>query len=369
MDKKISICKLNILLISSLWSIITLYGIFSEFGVQGFMLYMAVGFLSAVLFICLYRKLKPLIKKLDIYEDSMAADGMTVSFSNITGIYEVGPVGKMLFAVKSPEYDYTTSLCSKGIVIRTLYGSILADDFDLNHTCRIKRHINIKSQIIFVYLISSIPVIISFISYGLSIEPLWYVLSMFVFVFIVLLRLTPLFYLGQKLDPFMLPLRHDEALEFRRICLIKGFILSDRLPVIPFRRNSKLDGLAFNIFFKKYIILNSRLFLLGSEDYLRFVLFHELSHIKHHDGTGAIAVPVIIAAIDFFLSVLSLDLGILDPYYDYILLGIAAIYIAYTVLTRKKIEKRADRYGISRIGDIGLENIKKDLGIDLKHRA
>lgn len=367
MKRRLSSLKMYIVLISLLWSISAIYGILNSFEIKGIVFDFATVILTLLSFIYLYKKYNPVMIESIILKDCIQLSSRKIHQHEILKAIAVGPLEKIFFTIKSPKFDYSTSFLSKGIIIKTLYDSYLIDNIDNNFTYNKKTELqkNTNLNYILLCLLSLYPICAPIISYYLEIDSLLYVLLMAVFLFLIVFRILPPFYLGTKIDVKDLPLSDIEKMEFKSINIIEGFVLSDKLSVIPLRKQQYLDGLAVDLFLKKYIVLNPRLFSLGSADYQRFVLFHELCHIKHHDSSRNIILPIGLILIDLLISLFEIPLGVYITYYDYIFIGVAFLCFLIAVLKRKKIEQRADKYGIERIGKDALENIHSELGINL----
>lgn len=367
MNKRISTTKLNILVLSYLIALSAIYSIFVSFDLKGFVFFSLIALFASSTFILFYRKYKPFVKEIRFNGNSFFMDGKYFYDYQIIGIYEIGPAGKALFTLRSPHLDFTSSFLSKGLILKTMHDSIMIDDIDREYINkkRISRRFNIKLDGIIFYLLSLLPFVILYRCIKTGIDPIWYAFAVLVFLFVAVLRFLPPFYLGSVIDHSSLPLNHSELMEFKKTTIIKGFVLTDKLSVLPFSKRTYLDGLAVDIFLKRYIVLNPRLFVLGSDDYLRFVLFHELCHIKHHDGSMGVIIPSVLVVLDIILSIF--PSGVTDniPYFDYIILAAAALYVLFSIKNRKNIEKRADTYGMNRIGKSSVENIHRELGIDL----
>lgn len=371
MRKKLSTLKLYIIILSLTWSVSGIYGVLSSFEIKGLLFYLSMTSWTFLSFIFLFKKYKPFVRISHISADSILLSTKFISNNEILKAFEINSLEKVLFTLKSPEFDYSTSFLRGGIILKTFYDSYLIDRIDMDFINKRKVRYLKKTWLYkaILYLLLLFPAGAPVISYSFEIDNLVYVSIMVIALFFIALRIIPSFYLGIRLEHRKLPLSDSELCEFKKICIIEGFALSDRLAIIPFRKQSYLDGLAVDLFFKKFIVLNPRLFALGSTDYLRFVLFHELSHIKHHDGSGAIVIPAVIILIDSLIPIVNTPLASYLPYYDYILIGAAAAYFIFALIKRRNIENRADKYGMGRIGQSGVASIYRELGIDLIKKA
>jgi hypothetical protein len=289
----------------------------------------------------------------------------------IAEAFEVNFLEKCLFILINPKFDYSTSYSGRGMIVKTHYESYLIDRtmgaFAMNRNIR-----TVREGLWYItafQLIALFGTAAPFLSIWAGIDTIIYSTLMVVFIFLVLFRTIPPFYLGKPLSFEELPLCGDECQRFKKIHIIKGFALSDRLAVIPFKKASHLDGLAVDLLFKRYIVLNPRLFSLGSRDYLRFVLFHELAHIKHHDGADVLLAAGLLSTLDFLIPHLpggvSSFLTTHIPFYDYIIMGLMTLYLVFALVRRRSIEKRADRSGVECIGKDGEERVQEKLGINL----
>lgn len=365
MDIKSNIFRYNIIFSLSIWSLSSVYCILESCQVHGLVFYLIFFASLATIPVLLYRRYKPTKSDINISEDSILLGDKYIGEGQVIEAFEVNLFEKTAFAIKSPESDYSRNLLKTGLVVKTIYDTVLIDDInDVFSSKRLKKTVFKSSQIISYYILSVLPVILTAVSPILNIDPILWAVLMMVFIFFYIMRYIPAVHLGEKIDTFRLPLKHDELLEFKGIKIISGFILSDRLSVIPFTKPLRLEGLAVSIPFKKTIVLNTRLFHLCSDDYTRFVLFHELSHIKHHDGLDAIIVPIVLILADTAASFIPW----IPVYFEYILLAAAAIYIFTAAVIRKRIEKRADSDAVLRIGEDGVSRIYNTLGFNIKNR-
>ena len=357
MKRQLSIIKLNIIIVLFLWGVLAAFGILKSFDISRILFSIILIIYTFCLLILLCIKYKPFVKKAKINNNNIVFHSKYLDAADMLHVFEVNPVEKILFILKSPQFDYSSSFFNKGLILKTLYDSYLIDDTSDYYYINTKKIRKVKyrllSLLLLFYTIVLIPVISCFAALYIGLDPMIYVTLAIVIIYIVLIRFIPIFYLGTKLDCEFLPLAKDEVNKFKNIVLIKGFIFSDRLSIIPFKKFSYLDGLAINIFFKKYIILNPRLFTYGCDDYLRFVLFHELCHIEHHDGSDAILVTIFIFLLELIINFSSNICTFIEsnvPFYDYILGTFILLYFILSFWRRKKIESRADRYAITIIG-------------------
>jgi Zn-dependent protease with chaperone function len=224
-----------------------------------------------------------------------------------------------------------------------------------------------QNGITLFYILLLFPLYALAVNYITRIDHIVFVLIMVLFVLILFRFLSP-FYLGRRIGLEELPVSKAEHEHFKSITIIEGFAMADRIMAVPFKKSTYLDGLAIDMLFKRYIILNPRLFALGSRDYLRFVLFHELCHIKHHDSSGSFAIPMAIVLSCLIMSLIPGGIEFAEnylSYLDYIAAGIILIYLTTSLLRRRGIEKRADKYGIKSIGDEGVLRVYNQLGYKL----
>lgn len=372
MKSKISLLKLNIIISMFLWCVTGTCCILYSFKVGGTAFYLSMAVSAVLSSIVLYREYTPFIYSYKQYDTLLLFGSRQVYPGDIIRVIELTPLEKILFAVKSPEYDYSKYFFKKGLLLKTHYDSYLVDYYSstLINSKKLRTVSGKPSTLILFYLFSILPTSLVFTGFHSMIDPLIYPVLMFITIFVIGFRFLPPFYLGTKIDINTLPLSLQELGEFKKITVIEGFLLSDKISVIPFKKPVRLEGLAVDILFRKYIILNPRLFSWGSDDYLRFVLFHELSHIKHHDSSKVFIAAAIISLLDLAISILPPGISsiIYDtfPYYEYILFVIAALYIITIIIKRKKVEQRADRAGIQAIGDGGIERVFEKTGINLK---
>jgi hypothetical protein len=129
MRGKYSVLKLNIIVILFFWSQSMMYGILRSFDIGGLLSYcvLAAFAVLSVLFLC--KRYKPFIKTPGILESSLLLDEKYVFDNQIIHAYEVGLLGRILFAVKNPDGDYSSKLFARGIIIKTLYETYLMNDF------------------------------------------------------------------------------------------------------------------------------------------------------------------------------------------------------------------------------------------------
>jgi Zn-dependent protease with chaperone function len=370
--RKISTLRLNVILFLSVWGLCCIYGILSSLELSCTLLKIVL-IISVIVLPILFRHIYGLSKHRAIILEGYIkfGDNMYIGFDEILSVYEVLPLEKALYTIKSPSSDYSEKFFRNGLIIKTMFDSFLIDDPADKYIDKKKvRKVNKGCyNLVIFYALLLFPPLSATISLYAKIDPIIYAAIIVLFIFLGVMRFIPAFYLGSKIDAADLHVTEDEAKVLENIVIIKGFVFTDMYSTVPFYRAQHLDGLAVDGIVRKYIVLNPRLFEYNCKDYLRFVLFHELSHIKHHDGAGAFAVPVFIIAASLILSSLSPNIqwisNVVLPYSDYILLGIAAAYFVVSLLRRKKIEKRADMQGIFSIGAEGVERIRSELGIDL----
>lgn len=370
MKKKLSVLKINIILSLFIWIAAGSYSLLCDFDIQGYVFF-ALWFLTACLgILLLYKRYFPFLNNVSVDDNFIFFSDKYVYPQEIIKVYEVTPLEKLFFVLKSPEFDYTSTFLGRGLVVKTLYDSYLIDNISsslIEHRKSTRRAAK-KSSVTIFYLFSFLPVLLG----AFKQDYLEYVSIAGLLVYLVILRLFPPFYLSKEIDPNTLPLSTNEVKEFKGITILEGFVFSDRLSTIPFKKHAYLDGLAIDIVFKKYIILNPRIFASGSEDYVRFVLFHELCHIKKHDSSGILLTLSSLTAIDIIFPFLPAKgiyaFNAVLPYYEYFLTAAAVLYILIVVIKNKHREKRADKYGLQAIGAEGCMRIYEKMGISLQNR-
>jgi len=374
MDKKISILRLNILIWLLLWSLAGIYGVLDSFKIGGLLFGLLFAILSILMLLLVFKKYNPFIKECRTDSSFVLCQNKYIFPGEVIKSYEVNLLEKSLFIIKSPDFDYTTQFMKNGLLLKTNFDSYLIDNADgvLTHVKKSRLAENKKTHVIVFYLLVFLPITaIAYLQY-IGVDAIFNAAAIMAFIYVIILQLVPPFYLGRKIDVLTLPLSIDEVKKFKNITIIEGFALSDRLSVNPFKKAVHLDGLAIDIIFKKFIILNPRLFTMGSKDYLKFVLFHELSHIEHHDSSSVVMFCGSIGLLDLTISLLPKSVYMLIqerlPYYDYILGGITLLYLAIVLIRRKKVELRADKSGIEAIGPEGVARVYRDGGIDLIKR-
>jgi hypothetical protein len=357
----------KLILILLVYGLSSIYGLLVSFEIIGYWLYIILVLSLGILFRFLYLKYKPNKSDVGMYTTFFTLEGRIIDQSDILATYEITPIEKLLFATKSPKNNFSSSYNNKGLIVRTVQESFLIDCMDADFL-EVKKRRKVKHSNIYVflyYIFLLLPLAVLLLFNYFNIDPIIWAGICFVFIFIVVARIMPPFFLGKRVDVKGLPLYDKERDEFKGITVIEGFVFSDRLSVIPFRKAAKLDGLAINLLFKKYIILNPRIYYVDSIDlnYARFVIFHELGHIKHRDGLDAFIVVISLLVLDLVLTMLPYDILHFMPYLEYIILAFAVIFLLISVMRRKKVEKRADAFALKCIGEQAADKIYERYGI------
>lgn len=369
MKNKLSTLKLNIIICLFIWLMSAAYGILDSLNVGTPLTLTFMVLLSILSSFLLYKRYRPFIKESTVYEDRIECGDRQLFQGNVIKAFELNSAEKVLFSLISPDFDYSTGLLNKGLLIRARYDSYLIDNVDGTFVDYKKvRRISGKSYAALFYCALCFPILAMASSSYFKIDALVYVSVIIIFLFIVILRLFPAFYLGKSICASDLPLSGEELREFKHITIIEGFMLSDKLSIIPFQKPIRLDGLTIDILFRRYIVLNPRLFAWGSYDYLRFVLFHELCHVKHHDSSRVFFTALFFAVLDLIIPILPPLYGLAEkyfPYYDYVIGGACILYLLFVAIRKKKVEDRADRAGVSAIGKDGVDRVYEELNIDL----
>jgi hypothetical protein len=169
MNKAYSNLKLNIIFISFIWSMSGLFGILKSLDTSGLLFYIPVitGGLLSIVF--LFKRYNPYIKAAQILVDSITLGETQIFHYQIIRAYEVGLLGKLIFALKCPKNDYCACIFKKGIIIKTLYDGYMIDDTGLHFT-EVKKSVKDKSKwpgnVLFYILL--LPVALPFISCALQ---------------------------------------------------------------------------------------------------------------------------------------------------------------------------------------------------------
>ena len=309
----------KLILILLVYGLSSIYGLLVSFEIIGYWLYIILVLSLGILFRFLYLKYKPNKSDVGMYTTFFTLEGRIIDQSDILATYEITPIEKLLFATKSPKNNFSSSYNNKGLIVRTVQESFLIDCMDADFL-EVKKRRKVKHSNIYVflyYIFLLLPLAVLLLFNYFNIDPIIWAGICFVFIFIVVARIMPPFFLG------------------------------------------------INLLFKKYIILNPRIYYVDSIDlnYARFVIFHELGHIKHRDGLDAFIVVISLLVLDLVLTMLPYDILHFMPYLEYIILAFAVIFLLIAVMRRKKVEKRADAFALKCIGEQAADKIYERYGI------
>jgi len=374
MKLKLNTLKIHITIFLIQWSVLGTASTLLQFQLKGAAFYFPQALLSLLLIFLICKRYKPTLGGINKDVCNITCGDIHIGSHELLKAFEVTSLEKIIFTMISPEYTFCSSLYSKGIILKTRYGSYLIDDcpLDFLEYKKVRRIKNKLYPLALFYLLLVLPLAAQIFWNPINIDLLFYSSISMLILIIGITRFFPPFYMSTVIPCEKLPLSQAELNEFSGITIVEGFVLSDKLAIIPFKKQTRLDGLAADVLFKKYIVLNPRLFALDSKDYLRFVLFHELCHIKHHDSLWVLIVTALLGFIEIMIYLLPLESSSLIfsgfLYHDYIVPGIATLYFLISIIRRKKIEYRADAYGLERIGDMGIKSVYSKLGYDLQKR-